>query len=171
METPEAPEMAMRKSYCPEMVEPLESRVVLSQAGPASAVWAVTPALVHAEQAQVRSARATFGVLGDTLSDEYRFSPPDRSQARNWVELLAAGRRANFGRFNTVSRGEPRNQGFARNWASFEASTSDLVRDQLPGLANQVARGGIRYVSIIVPDGDFDRFLTVTVFGGRSRRA
>ena len=34
------------------------------------------------------------GVMGDSYSDEYQFYPPDRSTARNWVEILAATRGA-----------------------------------------------------------------------------
>ena len=33
-----------------------------------------------------------IGVLGDSYSDEYRFYPPDRSTARNWVEILTETR-------------------------------------------------------------------------------
>jgi len=60
--------------------------------------------------------RGGIGVLGDSYSDEYQFYPPHRSTARNWVEILAASRGLNFGRFSTQSRGEPRNQGYEYNW-------------------------------------------------------
>src|SRR3954449_7451952 len=56
-----------------------------------------------------------IGVLGDSYSDEYEFYPPDRTTARNWVEILAATRGLDFGRFGDESRGEPRNRGFAYN--------------------------------------------------------
>ena len=46
--------------------------------------------------------RGGIGVLGDSYSDEYQFYPPHRSTARNWVEILAATRRLNFGRFSTA---------------------------------------------------------------------
>ena len=42
---------------------------------------------------------AGIGVLGDSYSDEYQFYPPDRSTARNWVEILATTRGLDFGRF------------------------------------------------------------------------
>src|SRR4051794_15479821 len=62
------------------------------------------------------SARAALpvaiGVLGDSYSDEYEFYPPDRSTARNWVEILSATRGLDFGPYSTVGRGEPRNRGF-----------------------------------------------------------
>src|SRR4051812_49132337 len=68
-----------------------------------------------------------IGVLGDSYSDEYQFYPPDRSMARNWVEILAATRGLDFGPFAAVSRGEPRNQGYAFNWARSDATTDDLI--------------------------------------------
>ena len=43
--------------------------------------------------------RGGIGVLGDSYSDEYQFYPPDRRTARNWVEILAATRGLDFGRF------------------------------------------------------------------------
>lgn len=60
-----------------------------------------------------------IGTLGDSVTDEYRFYAPDRTAARNWVELLSALRPASvdFGEFSTTSRGETRNQGYAQNWA------------------------------------------------------
>jgi hypothetical protein len=101
----------------------------------------------------------TVGALGDSYTDEYRFYPPDRSQARNWVEVLAAEHRANFGPFKTISRGEPRDQGFAFNWARSDATSSDLVANQLPGLAAQVAKGQVQYAWIFTGGNDFLFFL------------
>src|SRR5262245_64938796 len=86
--------------------------------------------------------RGGIGVLGDSYSDEYQFYPPDRSTARNWVEILAAARVLDFGRFSTTGRGEPRNQGFAYNWARSDATTADLIATRPhTGLAATVARG------------------------------
>src|SRR3954468_6540448 len=83
-----------------------------------------------------------IGVLGDSYSDEYQFYPPDRSTARNWVEILAATRRLDFGAFSADRRGEPRNQGYAYNWARSDATTDDLIAaGQHTGLAAQVAGG------------------------------
>jgi hypothetical protein len=101
----------------------------------------------------------TVGTLGDSYSDEYRFYPPDQSQARNWVEILAANRAVSFGPFTTASRGEPRNQGFAYNWARFGATSGDMVRNQLPGLTAQVAHGKIDDAWIFVGGNDFLYFL------------
>ena len=101
----------------------------------------------------------TVGALGDSYTDEYRFYPPDRSRARNWVEILAATRGVSFGPFTTRSRGAPRDQGFAFDWALEGATSNDMVRDQLPGLAAQVARGKVRYAWIFIGGDDFLDFL------------
>src|SRR3954466_10179274 len=83
-----------------------------------------------------------IGVLGDSYSDEYQFYPPDRTTARNWVEILSELRGLDFGPFSTTSRGEPRNQGFAYNWARSDATTDDMIAGgQLAGLSSQVAEG------------------------------
>src|SRR4051794_9792640 len=114
-------------------------------------ILALHPAeLVHAEPP------GGIGVLGDSYSDEYRFYPPDRTTARNWVEILAATRGLDFGPFTTQGRGEPRNQGFAYNWARSDATTDDMIKSgQHTGLAEQVARGQVRIVCIIVGGNDF----------------
>ena len=100
--------------------------------------------------------RGGIGVLGDSYSDEYQFYPPHRSTARNWVEILAATRGLNFGRFSTQSRGEPRNQGYEYNWARSDATTDDLiVTGQHTGLAAQVARGEVNLVVVFIGGNDF----------------
>ena len=113
--------------------------VVLTPLSPARAGW-----------------RGGIGVLGDSYSDEYQFYPPHRSTARNWVEILAATRGLNFGRFSTQSRGEPRNQGYEYNWARSDATTDDLiVTGQHTGLAAQVARGEVNLVVVFIGGNDF----------------
>lgn len=138
-------------------VESLEGRVLLN-AAPSVRGHA------HALAAEFRAAHAraqapSMGALGDSLSDEYRFYPPDRSQARNWVELLGAKRILNFGPFSLRSRGEPRNAGFAQDWAQSQATSADMVANQLPGLLSQVRSGQVGLVSVIVGDNDFGHFL------------
>jgi len=97
-----------------------------------------------------------IGVLGDSYSDEYQFYPPDRPTARNWVEILARARGLNFGPFTTASRAEPRNQGFAFNWARSDAETEDLIRTgQHTGLAEQVARGEVSVAIVFIGGNDF----------------
>jgi hypothetical protein len=97
-----------------------------------------------------------IGVIGDSYSDEYQFYPPHRSRARNWVEILARSRGLNFGAFSRASLGEPRNQGFAYNWARCEAETEDMIRTgQHTGLAGQVARGEVGVAVVFIGGNDF----------------
>lgn len=95
------------------------------------------------------------GALGDSYADEYQFYPPDRSTARNFVEILAALRGVDFGPFTTASRGEPRNQGFAFDWARSGASSSDMISaGQATGLAAQVAAGKVNDALMFVGGDD-----------------
>ena len=99
--------------------------------------------------------------MGDSYSDEYQFYPPDRAKARNWVEILARARGLDFGAFASGSRGQPRNQGFAQNWARNDAETADLIREgQHTGLARQVARGEVDVVIVFIGGNDFIHALT-----------
>ncbi len=95
-----------------------------------------------------------IGVLGDSYSDEYRFYPPDRSHAANWVQQLAANGRASFGAFTTKSRGAPRNQGYADDWALSAATSADLPA-QTTGLAAQAAAGKIDVATVLIGGDDF----------------
>lgn len=122
--------MGARRGRVP-VFETLEGRVVLSRAA------------------------ITVGALGDSYTDEYRFYPPDRSAARGWVEILAATQRADFGPFAARGRGEPRNGGFALNWARSDAESPDVVDLQLPGLARQVATGRVKYAWVFMGGNDF----------------
>jgi hypothetical protein len=107
----------------------------------------------------------TVGALGDSYTDEYRFYPPDRSRARNWVEILSATRGVSFGRFTTKSRGNPRDQGFAFDWALEGATSNDMARDQLPGLAAQVGQGRVRYAWVFIGGNDYLGFLRSVATG------
>lgn len=99
---------------------------------------------------------AGIGVLGDSYSDEYQFYLPDRSTSRNWVEILAATRGLDFGRYTDSRRSEPRNQGFAYNWARSDATTEDLIATgQHTGVARQVAAGELKYVVVFIGGNDF----------------
>ena len=89
----------------------------------ARTVWIAAVLLLTPPYAARAGMPGGIGVLGDSYSDEYQFYPPDRSTARNWVEILAATRGLDFGRFDDESRGEPRNRGFAYNWARSDATT------------------------------------------------
>lgn len=97
-----------------------------------------------------------IGVIGDSYSDEYVFYPPHRSLARNWVEILATLRQLDFGPYSEVSRGEPRNAGYAYNWARSGATTDDMIaQGQHTGVAEQAARGEVGLVCVFIGGNDF----------------
>lgn len=123
--------------------------------------------LVVAVAAAMLPAAACFGgvsavaVAGDSLSDEYRFYAGGRSEGRNYVEVLSAFRGVNFGAHTDGFRPEPRNQGFAYNWARSGASSDDLVAaGQHAGLAAHAAAGEIDLAVLFVGGNDFRNALT-----------
>ena len=142
--------MRPRRAFRPTSVEAMEDRVVLSHGLAPTVSIALVPTVPK---------HLKLGALGDSFTDEYRFYTPDRSQARNWVEILAATRRINFGRFSPFPRSEPRNAGFANNWARSGATSDDMVQNQLPGLADQVRKGQVNVVTAFVGGNDFLYYL------------
>jgi phospholipase/lecithinase/hemolysin len=125
----------------------------------ASSFWRLAPFLVMSLLPALcaRAALLTgIGVFGDSLSDEYQFAtdPIDRQAARNYVEQLAAYRGLNFGAFSTVSRGEPRLQGYAYDFARSGATTADLG-PQVAGLAPLVSSGEVTLGFLTVGSNDF----------------
>lgn len=110
---------------------------------------------------------AAVGTLGDSYTDEYRFYTPDQSHARNWVEIAGSLRKSSltFGKFSTRSRGEPRDQGYALNWARDNATSTDMVQNQLPGLTAQVKSGQVKYVSIFIGGDDYLALLKAVATG------
>jgi hypothetical protein len=100
---------------------------------------------LHAACAQWRGG---IGVIGDSYFDEYQFYAPDRSTARNWVEILATTRKLDFGPFSLAPRAEPRKQGYAYNWARSDATTETMIATgQHTGLAAQVANKDVTLAS------------------------
>ncbi|WP_406696165.1 GDSL-type esterase/lipase family protein [Singulisphaera sp. Ch08] len=100
--------------------------------------------------------RRGIGVLGDSYSDEYQFTLPDRRTARNWVEILSLTRGLDFGRFSASGWGSPRDRGFEYNWARTGATTGDMIATgQQTGLAAQVARGDVGTVFVFIGGNDF----------------
>jgi hypothetical protein len=97
--------------------------------------------------------------LGDSTTDEYQFYPPFKTHARNWVETLAYTEKANLGAFSRVSRGYPRDQGFANNWAYAGATSAQMVAGQLPGAARQVATGKVHYAVVFSGEDNFLYYL------------
>ena len=150
--------MGIRRSYRPADCEALEERKVMSQGG-------LTALASHHGAPPPVPFVGPVGSLGDSYSDEYRFYPPDRSTARNWIEILHATRGVAFGHYSLRSRGEPRNQGFADNWSRSDATSVDMVNNQLPGLTTQVAQGKVQYVSIFIGGNDFLHILDDAVAG------
>ena len=156
--------MALRNRFGPRTLEALEARIALSVAAPAEVRHAAPAAAVARP-----TPPPTVGALGDSYTDEYRFYGPDQSQARNWVEILAATNKANFGAFSTRSRGEPRDQGFANNWARYASTSSQLIANQLPGLKAQVKAGQVQYAWIFTGGNDFLYFLQDAAKGGANQ--
>lgn len=104
--------------------------------------------------------RAAAGILdgvaaaGDSMTDEYQFT--SYSYAHNWLEQLAVGRGLDFGGFRTSSWGEPRRNGYERNWARGGATTASLLsQGQHTGLANQVANGDVTLAYLGIGANDF----------------
>src|SRR6516162_6803570 len=100
-----------RRSFRPSVCtsEALEERIMLSHARGAAASAAIHLAGARPLTALHQTPRSLgpVGAVGDSYTDEYEFYPPDRTTARNWVEILHALRRVRFGPFTTQSRGEP----------------------------------------------------------------
>ena len=156
--------MRNRHSFRPVLTDPLEERVVLSHG--TSALSLATDA-VHALNKGTDPALllGQVGAVGDSYTDEYKFYPPDRTTARNWVEILHATRGVRFGQFTNQSRGEPRDQGFANNWARSGATTIDMVNNQIPGLASQIASGQVNFGWMFIGGNDFQYFIQAVELG------
>jgi phospholipase/lecithinase/hemolysin len=104
-----------------------------------------------------------IGAMGSSTTDEYQFSPLHPT-ARNWVEILAATRDWNFGSFTTVSRGEPRLQGYEYDWARVGATTGGLLtQGQNTGLAAQAAGGKVTLAFLWIGTNDFRNVLNAPV--------
>jgi hypothetical protein len=131
------------------------------------------------------AAPLNIATLGDSLTDEYEFYPPDRTAAQNWVEILSSLRggqdgnpdQISFGAFSSKTRGETRNQGYAQNWARSGATASaydfnkytsapyDLQQELygidpkkgMYGLLNQPGGlANINVVTLLIGGNDFD---------------
>jgi phospholipase/lecithinase/hemolysin len=106
-----------------------------------------------------------IGILGDSLSDEYRFYAPDRVTARNWVEILSLTRGFHFGApTESATRGTPKNRPFGFNWSRSGATTTSLIASgQHLGLEAQI-RGGepISLAAMTIGTNDFADVLLTT---------
>lgn len=102
-----------------------------------------------------------FGILGDSISDEYRANDNRGGVCGfvtyNWMEQLAERHGLNFGRWGEW--GEPRRTGFEYNWARSGARARDLIATgQAAGLAAQVANGEVSDVIIWIGSNDFSYY-------------
>ncbi|MDB5294093.1 MAG: phospholipase/lecithinase/hemolysin [Phycisphaerales bacterium] len=126
---------------------------------PAAARGGLT-AVVPSAQPAAPVMPVAAGALGDSLVDEYQFATDtataggDRRTAKNFVEILAETGRINVGTFTTADRGEPRLQGYERNWGRSGARTIDLT-PQVAGLASQAAAGQVALAFVEVGGNDF----------------
>ncbi len=114
---------------------------------------------------------ASFGALGDSLSDEYlgttdAFGTQTDLPALNWVQQLVQLRGADFGtlEMNPNVRREPRNEGYEHNWARAGATAgtapiflnpSTTVTNQATSLAPAITAGDVEIVSINIGHNDF----------------
>jgi lysophospholipase L1-like esterase len=98
-----------------------------------------------------------IGIIGDSVSDEYRFYAPDRVTARNWVEILAGSRGLSFGDPVITSGVSTWDRRFAHNWSQSGATTTSLIAGgQHTGLAAQVADGAaISLAAVSIGTNDF----------------
>jgi hypothetical protein len=124
-----------------------------------------------------------IGVIGDSLSDEYQ-GAVSRLPGLTWTEQVQAAERISLGANEADSsvRGEPRNDGYALNWARFGQAAlslqwnSQLVKDhpnvpasqksdprlqtigsfdaQINGLAAQIAAGQVDVALVWVGHND-----------------
>lgn len=100
------------------------------------------------------------GVIGDSYSDEYQCYPPDRSQALNWVEILARSNRLNFGSWIETPAQPPANRGYEWNFAVSDITTHEVLEsDRHLALARQIALGKVQYGVIMLGGNDFIRVL------------
>lgn len=149
---------ATRHTFRPVLTGSLEERVVMTL-GVALHVQAIHAAALIAKTPPPVPFVGPIGVLGDSYSDEYKFYTPDRSTARNWVEILHSLRGVRFGPYSGKARPEPRDQGFAFDWARSGATSDTMVANQLSGLAAQAAANQVQYASIFIGGNDYLNFL------------
>lgn len=158
--------MRPRRQFLPSAMESLEDRRVLSGlstalAGPLEHIkQKATAAIGHLGLSAARADAPKIAVLGDALSNEYQDGGDTRVHARNWVELIAATGRVDFGPYNNAPEpDDPRGGGFALNWSADGATTADSLDAQLAAVTPQLATGNVKYVVLFVGSGDFHKFM------------
>lgn len=114
------------------------------------------------------SGAITLGAVGDSITDEYVGQPSNFGAtdlpALNWVQILVETRGLDFGTFEADPsvRGEPRNEGYAHNWARSGATAASPslptvpdVTVQTAGLVPSVEAGEIDVVYMGIGSNDF----------------
>lgn len=98
-----------------------------------------------------------IAALGDSYVEEYRFQPPDKSAAKNFVEILAELRGLNFGTYaEDPTRGEPRLAGYEFNYGRDAARSSDLLsQGQHSGVAALAGAGRVELAVVFNGGNDF----------------
>ena len=93
-----------------------------------------------------------FGVVGDSLSDEY--AGESYNYAFNWVESLVSTGRVYAGAWD--SWGEPRREGYDFNWARSGATSATLLSEgQHTGLAQQINDGEVGRALMAIGQNDY----------------
>ena len=113
-------------------------------------------AVADTTRAQIQA----LGVMGDSISDEYR--EETYSYAMGWVEQLVMFRPVDVGLTASESGqagstwGEPRRTGFAFNWARAGATSASLLsQGQHTGLAAQMGADGPSHAVLAIGQNDF----------------
>ena len=96
-----------------------------------------------------------IGVLGDSYSESYKYFTPHRSKARNWVEILNAFHRADFGPIIPSSFHERANR-FSYNFAEDGDTSSDTIDNGRVGeLLAAISSTQLQAVIIEIGGDDF----------------
>lgn len=120
-----------------------------------------------------------WGALGDSQTDEYHGDDARGGETvLNWLELLVVTRDLDFGEWSDRGRGEPRRRGFEYNWARSGARMTEVVDDQLEGLARQIEAGEVTHAVLFSTANEWVNrppFLMTSIYespdGGRTDAA
>lgn len=148
------------RRFVPSTPQLIEGRILLSGLGPAIDRLRdqASRAVRDLENSVAPPDAPAVAVVGDGLSAEYQAGGGELPYARGWVEQLAATGRLNFGPYSKAGLGEPRGKGFTLNWAEEGATTADVLKEQVPGLASQLATKRVPYVVVFMGTSDFAKF-------------
>ncbi len=102
-----------------------------------------------------------IGLIGASTLDEYRGTENRGGRFAdvtfNMAEMLVLLRDFNLGEWGTWD--EPRRTGYAYNWARSGATSRSMIeKGQHTGVAEQVARGDVTFVFILIGANDFNPY-------------